>query len=85
MRVLERASSNTSGALCGRLLIVAQDTDLETARALASDLRRHLERSSNGAGGVEVEVQRPDHGATAAELLQRLRVAGATRVPTPSG
>ena len=69
----------------GRLLIVAQDTDLETARALASDLRRHLARSSNGAGGVEVEVQRPDHGATAAELLQRLRVAGATRVPTPSG
>jgi hypothetical protein len=62
-----------------RFLVVAPDTDQQTADALASDLRRYAGREAGGAAEVEVEVEvevreaRPD--ASAAELLERISAA----------
>jgi hypothetical protein len=60
-------------------LVVAADTDVDTAEALAADLRRHLERESLDA--VEIGVLDADSAASAAELLARAQATGAPRVP----
>jgi hypothetical protein len=68
-----------------RFLVVAPDTDLETARALGEDLRRHLERANGESGAVAVEVQEGDPHASAAELLGRIySAANGSRLVTPS-
>ena len=56
----------------GRFLIVAADTDPETADAIAADLRRHLERAGGETLGVAVSVQHADAELSATELLQRV-------------
>ena len=69
-----------------RFVVVAQDTDLQTADALAADLRRHLQRAELVAADVEIDVQEPDAGASAEDLLQRIQTE--TRhphTPTPAG
>jgi hypothetical protein len=69
-----------------RFLVVAPDTDLETARALGEDLRRHLERANGDSATVAVEVQEGDPHASAAELLARIDApANESRLATPSG
>jgi hypothetical protein len=69
----------------GRLLIVAPDTDLSTAQALAADLRRHLDRG-DGSGGATSEVRSPEAGLSGPELLQLVsQPSGGGRVFTPSG
>jgi hypothetical protein len=68
-----------------RFLIVAPDTNLETARALGEDLRRHLERAGGESGTVAVEVQEGDPHASAAELLERINApANGSPLATPS-
>ena len=67
-------------------MVVAQGTDLQTADALAADLRRHLERAELVMADVEIEVQEPDANASAQDLLQRIQTE--TRHPhaaTPTG
>jgi hypothetical protein len=69
-----------------RFVVVAQDTDLQTADALAADLRRHLQRAELVAADVEIDVQEPDADASAEDLLQRIQTE--TRhphTPTPAG
>jgi hypothetical protein len=58
-----------------RFLVVAPDTDLPTAEALAADLRRHAQRGDGAGAEVEVEVQVPAEQASAAEVLERIRTA----------
>jgi hypothetical protein len=58
-------------------IVIAPDTDPDTAEALAADLRRHLDRQEdrypgNGSNGVAIEVHAADGDATAAELLERV-------------
>src|SRR5205807_9050576 len=43
-----------------RFVVVAPDTDLQTAEALAADLRRHLQRAEHFTVGVEIDVQEAD-------------------------
>ncbi len=70
----------------GGFLVVAADTDEDTAEALAGDLRRHLERVHDGAQAVAVQVYSADRQDTAAELLGRIEQANRdTHVLTPSG
>jgi hypothetical protein len=58
-----------------RFLVVAPDTDEQTAEALAADLRRHARRDASDAADVEVEVQTATADASAAELLERISTA----------
>jgi hypothetical protein len=58
-----------------RFLVVAPDTDLQTAESLAADLRRHAERAPEVTADVEIQVQAADAKASAVELLQRLGTA----------
>jgi GGDEF domain-containing protein len=69
-----------------RFVVVAHDTDLQTAEALAADLRRHLQRAELVMADVEIEVQEPDAKASAEDLL--LRIETDTRhplTPRPTG
>jgi hypothetical protein len=69
-----------------RSLVVAQDTDRDTAEALAADLRRHVERAGYAAGDFTVEVCCPDGDASAAELLGGVTESdGRAHAPTPIG
>jgi GGDEF domain-containing protein len=56
----------------GALLVVAPDTDPETADALAADLRRHIERTNTAPGGADLQVCTANGDTTAAELLDRV-------------
>ena len=56
-----------------RFVVVASDTDLHTAEALAADLRRHLQRAEHFTVGVEIDVQEADAKASGTELLERIR------------
>ena len=56
-----------------RFVVVASDTDLHTAEALAADLRRHLQRAEHFTVGVEIDVQEADAKASRTELLERIR------------
>jgi hypothetical protein len=58
-----------------RFLVVATDTDQQTAEALAADLRRHACRGAGAAADAEVEVQAAAPDASAAELLERISAA----------
>jgi GGDEF domain-containing protein len=58
-----------------RFLVVAPDTDLPTAEALAADLRRHAQRGDGARAEVEIEVQAPMGQASATEVLERIRTA----------
>jgi hypothetical protein len=58
-----------------RFLVVAPDTDQQTAEALAADLRRHARRGAGAATEVEVEVRAATADASAAELLERISTA----------
>ncbi len=58
-----------------RFLVVATDTDQQTAEALAADLRRHARREAGEAGEVEVEVWAAASDASAAEMLERISAA----------
>lgn len=70
----------------GAFMIVAPDTDADTAEALAADLRRHVERVDYGAREVAIEVHVPEGDASAAELLQQVTESiGGAHVLTPSG
>jgi hypothetical protein len=81
-----RARLRHSDRLCRldaqRFLIVAPDTDLQTAEALAGDLRRHVERAEGVTADVGIEVQEADAEASGAELLERIRTA-AHPIPAP--
>ena len=69
-----------------RFLVVAPDTDLQTAETLASDLRRHAERAEGVTADVEVAVHEADPNSTGPELLQRIRTAPhPTRAPRSTG
>jgi GGDEF domain-containing protein len=54
------------------LLVVAPDTNSETADALAADLRRHIERTNGTPGRADVQVYTANGDTTAAELLDRV-------------
>jgi hypothetical protein len=56
----------------GALLVVAPDTDPETADALAADLQRHLDRTNGAPGRADVQVCTANGETTAAELLDRV-------------
>jgi hypothetical protein len=56
----------------GALLVVAPDTNSETADALAADLRRHIERTNGTPGRADVQVYTANGDTTAAELLDRV-------------
>jgi hypothetical protein len=58
-----------------RFLVVAPDTDQQTAEALAADLRRHARREAGVAAEVDVEVETTTAEASAAELLERISTA----------
>lgn len=60
-------------------LVVAPDTDLETADALAADWRRHLDRANGGPTEVAIEVHGANGEATTAELLERVTDSQRTR------
>jgi hypothetical protein len=69
-----------------RFLVVAPDTDLQTAEALAADLRRHAERAKDVTADMEIEVQEADAEASGTELLQRIRAAERPiHAPRPTG
>src|SRR5439155_14397911 len=69
-----------------RFVVVAQDTDLQTADALAADLRRHLQRAELVAADVLIEVLESDAYSSAEELLQRIQTETRhPRKPTPTG
>ncbi|MFN2616082.1 MAG: hypothetical protein ABR581_03035 [Thermoleophilaceae bacterium] len=53
-------------------LVVAPDTDTQTADLLAADLRRLLAREQNGSNGVAIEVHSAVADNTAAELFDRI-------------
>ena len=71
-----RTRLRRSDRLCrvdGRgFLVVAPDTDPETANALAADLRRRLNGPQHGVDDVEIEVHHANVDVTAAELLNRV-------------
>ena len=71
-----RARLRRTDRLCrlddGALLVVASDTDPETADALAADLRRHIEGTNGAPGGADVQVRTANGETTAAELLDRV-------------
>jgi hypothetical protein len=58
-----------------RFLVVAPDTDQQTAEALAADLRRHARREASVAAEVDVDVETATADASAAELLERISTA----------
>jgi hypothetical protein len=58
-----------------RFLVVAPDTDEQTADALAADLRRHARRGAGAVAEVDVEVETAAADASAAELLERISTA----------
>jgi len=69
-----------------RFVVVAQDTDLQTAEALAADLRRHLQRAELAAAEVVIEVQESDAYSSAEDLLERFQTETRhPRTPTPTG
>ena len=69
-----------------RFVVVAPGTNLQTAEALAADLRRHLERSEHVTAGVEIDVHEADATASGAELVQRIGTETRhTRAPSPTG
>jgi diguanylate cyclase with GGDEF domain len=79
--------TDTLCRLDGRgFLVVAPDTNAETADVLAADMRRHLDRASEGSNGVAIEVLNANGETTAAELLERvMESSDGTRAPTPTG
>jgi hypothetical protein len=62
-------------------LVVAADTDVATADALAVDLRRHVARASLAGSAVEIDVFEADSASSAPELLARVQATGAGHVP----
>jgi hypothetical protein len=69
-----------------RFVVVAQGTDLQTAEALAADLRRHVQRAEQVTADVEIEVQEADAKTSGAELLECIHTE--TRhphAPRPTG
>jgi hypothetical protein len=58
-----------------RFLVVAPDTDQETAEALAADLGRYAARGAGAPAEVEVEVLTATADVSAAELLERIGTA----------
>lgn len=85
-----RARLRPTDRLCrlnGRgFLVVAPDTNTETAGVLAADVRRHLGRANGGSDGVTIWVHPANGEATAAELLERMiQSSDAPRSPTPVG
>lgn len=76
LAVLLRSRLRHADRLCRldaqRFLVVAPDTDQQTAEALAGDLRRYAGRGAGAAAEVEVEVQTATADASASELLERI-------------
>jgi hypothetical protein len=69
-----------------RFLVVAPDTDVQTAEALAADLRRRAERAEDVTADVEIEVHEADPNVGANELLERIRTANRrVHAPMPTG
>jgi hypothetical protein len=79
--------ADTLCRLDGRgFLVVAPDTNTETADVLAADMRRHLDRASEGSNGMAIEVHAANGETTGAELLERvIQSSDGTRAPTPTG
>ena len=80
---LLRSRLRQSDCLCRldaqRFLVVAPDTDQQTAQALASDLRRYASRGTGADGeDVQVEVRTATGDASAAELLELVSAAQTT-------
>jgi hypothetical protein len=69
-----------------RFLVVAPDTDQQTAQALASDLRRYAGRAAGADDeDVQVEARTAAAGANAAELLELISTAHPPlHAPVPS-
>src|SRR5262249_38976792 len=67
----------------GRWLVIARDTDGDTARALGEDVRRHLERAL--AAPVSVAVEEADTALRADDLLGRAQAPAGFRGPGPHG
>jgi hypothetical protein len=86
---LVRARLRPTDRLCrlaGRgFLVLAPETDIETAEVLAADLGRRL-RARGGSEVAEVEVRAADGDLGAGENLARLTQPGdGPRVPAPTG
>jgi hypothetical protein len=79
LAVLLRSRLRHADRLCRidaqQFLVVAPDTDEQTAEALAADLRRHAHRGAGAAAEVEVEVRTATPDASAADLLERISTA----------
>ncbi len=79
LAVLLRSRLRHADRLCRldaqRFLVVAPDTDQQTAEALAGDLRRYAGRGAGAAAEVEVEVQTAPADASAFEVLERISTA----------
>jgi hypothetical protein len=67
----------------GALLVAAPDTDVDTAKAIAGDLRRHLERAGAVLNGAGIEVYAADTDAPATELIERLTPRTPPRAAAP--
>jgi hypothetical protein len=66
-------------------LVVALDTGIEAAAALASELKRQLDNDENGWHGATVDVQPTDGDASATELLERVMAGnGGARAAEPT-
>ena len=85
-----RARLRPTDRLCrlnGRgFLVVASDTNAETADVMAADIRRHLDRANRESDVVATEVQPANGNTTSAGLLQQMIESSAgSRAPTPTG
>ena len=67
-------------------VVLAPDTDLDTAEAIAADLRRQLERADGaGTNHPAVRVKLADPDAKAVELLGQIGRAPTAPEPVPTG
>ena len=65
--------TDTLCRLDGRgFLVVASDTNPETADVLAADMRRDLDRANGGSEGATIKVHAANGDTTAAALLEQV-------------
>src|SRR5436190_2844008 len=79
--------TDTLCRLDGRgFLVVASDTNRETADVLAADMRRDLDRANGGSEGATIKVHAANGDTTAAALLEQvIESSDGTRTSTRTG